>query len=613
VLRYAAPVILISILLASASAAYGHGLGADQSLPVAIGNRQVAVQAAINPSSFEEAAAGSRPVFTARAFEPSSNSTISDLDYDIKVDHNGAVLLDQKFHSGDGLVIANLVPDAGASGAQVNGKPAGGRVEVGKGNPATITSKILSDGGLYHVAVTLEKSSAGLQLDGDKKFDLYISISKKQDFVVQTPEGAQKMSTTTYYADVTDLAFNNGTLTFAMPFDWRPEYVSQVPLVHMEVQFPKAVKELQVNGYSGSVNGVALPADAILVDDYSFEDSRVVHFVLNSDRLSSLAQKVKGDSMVFALAPADKPKFPLDIMSTTEKYMWELSWGPEVIQTGTPTTFVMNIQDPKVADLVRNASFDFVLEKAGKEVYRQHLTSGQGTFSLDYTFAEAGTYRLAAENINGSGESAQRNIVVLQGSAAPAPAPVPAQKPSGCLIATAAFGSELTPQVQLLRGFRDNYILKSQSGSAFMDAFDAVYYSFSPQVADYERQQPWLQSTVKAGLYPLFGILLVSQQAFSAAGGDAGAVLAGATASALIGAVYVAPAVAGVTVAKKKHVGVKPVAVALAAALASLAATAAGLYVGNEAALSVATSLFVVTSAATAALAIAKLVVGRLR
>ncbi|MEO9294997.1 MAG: CFI-box-CTERM domain-containing protein [Nitrososphaera sp.] len=601
------------------SAAYGHGLGSDQSLPVAIGNRQVTVQAAINPSSLE-AVAGAKPVFTARAFEPSSNSTIANLNYDIKVEHNGAVLLDQKFHSGDGLVIANLVPDGSASEAQVNGKPAGGdgRVEVSRDNPATITSKILSDGGLYHIAITLEKSSPGLQLDGDKKFDLYISISKKQDFVVQTPEGTQKMSTTTYYADVTDLAFNNGTLTFAMPFDWRPEYVSQVPLVHMEVQFPKAVKELQVNGYSGSVNGVALPADAILVDDYSFEDSRVVHFVLNSDRLSSLAQKVKGDSMVFALAPADKPKFPLDIMSTTEKYMWELSWGPEVIQIGTPTTFVMNIQDPKTADLVRNASFDFVLEKAGKEVYRQHLTSGQGTFSLDYTFTEAGTYRLAAENINGSGESAQRNIVVLQGSAAaPASTPTPApaaQKPSGCLIATAAFGSELTPQVQLLRGFRDNYILKSQSGSAFMDAFNTIYYSFSPQVADYERQQPWLQSTVKAGLYPLFGILLVSQQAFSAAGGndDAGAVLAGATASALIGAVYVAPAVAGVTAATKKRVSVKPVAIALAAVLASLAATAFTLYVSNEAALSVTTSLFVVSSAATAALAIAKLA-GRLR
>ncbi|HEX7031593.1 MAG TPA: ABC transporter substrate-binding protein, partial [Nitrososphaera sp.] len=73
----------------------------------------------------------------------------------------------------------------------------------------------------------------------------------------------------------------------------------------------------------------------------------------------------------------------------------------------------------------------------------------------------------------------------------------PEQQPSGCLIATAAFGSELTPQVQFLRNFRDNYILSTASGAAFMNAFNSVYYSFSPQVADYEREQPWLQATVR--------------------------------------------------------------------------------------------------------------------
>jgi peptide/nickel transport system substrate-binding protein len=115
----------------------------------------------------------------------------------------------------------------------------------------------------------------------------------------------------------------------------------------------------------------------------------------------------------------------------------------------------------------------------------------------------------------------------------------PESTPSGCLIATAAFGSELTPQVQYLRSFRQDYILSTVSGSAFMNAFNSVYYSFSPQVADYERDQPWLQATVKTTIYPLFGILTVSEKAhFAASGGEAGAVAAGAVASSLIGAVY---------------------------------------------------------------------------
>ncbi|MEO9363388.1 MAG: furin-like repeat-containing protein, partial [Nitrososphaera sp.] len=86
---------------------------------------------------------------------------------------------------------------------------------------------------------------------------------------------------------------------------------------------------------------------------------------------------------------------------------------------------------------------------------------------------------------------------------------------SGCLIATAAFGSELAPQVQFLREFRDQRILSTASGTSFMDAFNTVYYSFSPQVADYERDQPWLQAAVRAGIQPLLGILAVSEKAYS--------------------------------------------------------------------------------------------------
>ena len=59
----------------------------------------------------------------------------------------------------------------------------------------------------------------------------------------------------------------------------------------------------------------------------------------------------------------------------------------------------------------------------------------------------------------------------------------------GCLIATAAFGSEMASQVQFLRELRDNTILQTQSGTAFMTGFNQFYYSFSPAVADYEREK----------------------------------------------------------------------------------------------------------------------------
>jgi len=77
------------------------------------------------------------------------------------------------------------------------------------------------------------------------------------------------------------------------------------------------------------------------------------------------------------------------------------------------------------------------------------------------------------------------------------------QEGGGCLIATAAFGSEMAPQVQFLRELRDNTVLQTQSGTTFMTGFNQFYYSFSPAVADYERENPIFKETVKLTLTPL--------------------------------------------------------------------------------------------------------------
>jgi len=73
----------------------------------------------------------------------------------------------------------------------------------------------------------------------------------------------------------------------------------------------------------------------------------------------------------------------------------------------------------------------------------------------------------------------------------------------GCLIATATFGSELAPQVQMLREIRDNSLLQTKSGSAFMNGFNEFYYSFSPTIADWERQNPVFKEVVKLTITPL--------------------------------------------------------------------------------------------------------------
>ena len=81
----------------------------------------------------------------------------------------------------------------------------------------------------------------------------------------------------------------------------------------------------------------------------------------------------------------------------------------------------------------------------------------------------------------------------------------------GCLIATAAFGSEMAPQVQFLRELRDNTVLQTESGTRFMTGFNQFYYSFSPAVADYERENPVFKEAVKLTLTPLLTSLTLLQ------------------------------------------------------------------------------------------------------
>ncbi|RLE81418.1 MAG: hypothetical protein DRJ51_03885 [Thermoprotei archaeon] len=116
-----------------------------------------------------------------------------------------------------------------------------------------------------------------------------------------------------------------------------------------------------------------------------------------------------------------------------------------------------------------------------------------------------------------------------------------------CFIATATYGSELSPEVSFLRGFRDNIVKKTFLGSCFMEGFNAIYYSFSPHIASIIEENAILRNLMKVLLYPLILSLKVSAGAFFAVnpyiGTEAAVVLAGFVASSLIGALYMLPIV----------------------------------------------------------------------
>jgi len=85
----------------------------------------------------------------------------------------------------------------------------------------------------------------------------------------------------------------------------------------------------------------------------------------------------------------------------------------------------------------------------------------------------------------------------------------------GCLIATATYGSELAPQVQFLREIRDNKVMSTRIGASFMTGFNQLYYSFSPTIADMERNNPVFKEIVKIGITPMISSLSIMSAAES--------------------------------------------------------------------------------------------------
>jgi len=150
---------------------------------------------------------------------------------------------------------------------------------------------------------------------------------------------------------------------------------------------------------------------------------------------------------------------------------------------------------------------------------------GEDDTSIDFECQSGGTYSLSFQKqtdygylmlsvIQGGKEldseytNAQYGVISLAGKCISSFGDIGSGS-GGCLIATATYGSELTPQVQMLRETRDNVVMQTRSGVSFMTAFNSVYYTFAPTVAEWERENPVFKEIVKVTITPLITTLSI--------------------------------------------------------------------------------------------------------
>jgi hypothetical protein len=77
---------------------------------------------------------------------------------------------------------------------------------------------------------------------------------------------------------------------------------------------------------------------------------------------------------------------------------------------------------------------------------------------------------------------------------------------TGCFIATAAYGTPMAEEIQILRDFRDEYLVTNPVGKSLVD----TYYTVSPPIAEFITEHPSLKPIVRAGLIPAVAMSTVA-------------------------------------------------------------------------------------------------------
>ncbi len=176
------------------------------------------------------------------------------------------------------------------------------------------------------------------------------------------------------------------------------------------------------------------------------------------------------------------------------------------------TKFKIDFINPKLEKIQEHIDYKFTLQRDGQSIFgpTNLIHTSVGSVTIPVGNLEAGTYFVLIE-IEGilfqpiPVEFVSFSIPI--GNAEGSDNGTPGN--GGCLIATATYGSELSPQVQQLRELRDNVVLNTESGNSFMKSFNQFYYSFSPTIADLERQNPIFKETVKVAITPLLTSLSI--------------------------------------------------------------------------------------------------------
>ena len=359
-MSYTLPIVITLIGIFSiplvATDVFGHGLGGDVAPPINFEGMEVTVSTQLTPSDITVGEVKSANM-AVRFFDQLSDENFKSVTYRLEIWQGGELLARNLFFDDDGELNVELKPISNCNKIRlIDCTTYGGSEHVSApgalyafGNSRTsITGPIFDKGGLYNIRVDVEgASSPRTQLAQLLSYDTFVSVAQEQNFMIQTAQ-AQPVPVVvkTYYDDVDNFKYqsSDNSISFDMPFDWSPDYVDLVQVVHEEIRVPKTfapyAEGVQFKGY---VDGVEVDNRVLLLDPYSYEDQNIIHFLVSGTELERINNNLGSShqnkkTIEFNLVPQSEvvknsiefylvDEKTLAQVGTTVRASWDSSYG----------------------------------------------------------------------------------------------------------------------------------------------------------------------------------------------------------------------------------------------------------------------------------------------
>ena len=313
--------VAVSILTVSVAAlpnAFAHSPGGDQAEPLSFGDMNVTVRTDLTPYDLTLGDIDEVNM-KIRFFDVDTDLTLDKVTYRIQIFKSEELLANKLFYDNDGRLDVEIRPSSDCNenelwrctiyGGSEHPDAPGTLYVQGVactdenldvcGRP-TITGPVFVQGGLYNIRIDVEgATSPKILLSERLSYDTFVSIVKNQDFLIQTASAEVPVVVKTYYDDIENFEFDasDNSINFDMPFDWDPDYISLVPLVHEEVRIPDSF-EPYVPGkqFTGYVNGIELDQRGLISDPYSIDDTNILHFLITDKTLKKINDSLGSDN-----------------------------------------------------------------------------------------------------------------------------------------------------------------------------------------------------------------------------------------------------------------------------------------------------------------------------